>query len=114
MNKINTQKIISIFKSSIIYTACYMSTLGCQLSPTTSPTEPAFSPAAKRSLTSECSIENFNQIDPKNKFLTVLKNDGENLEFQLGEGFGIPLNELKVQVMKQQKALGFMDINKRP
>jgi hypothetical protein len=24
------------------------------------------------------------------------------------------LNELKVQVMKQQKALGFMDINKRP
>jgi NADH-quinone oxidoreductase subunit G len=24
------------------------------------------------------------------------------------------LNELKLQVMKQQKALGFMDINKRP
>jgi NADH-quinone oxidoreductase subunit G len=24
------------------------------------------------------------------------------------------LNELKVQILKQQKALGFMDINKRP
>jgi NADH-quinone oxidoreductase subunit G len=57
----------------------------------------------------ECRFEKKNTADwkiegpsPIHRSSVISQNHYENL------------NELKVQVMKQQKALGFMDINKRP